>query len=349
MTGTLSNETACPTRNSKSNSFKERNMKQLLLVAGLVLFVLELGLVTPAIQAQPYPNRPIQVIIPSTPGSGVDITGRMVTEELGKILKTQIVTVNKPGASMTLGTDAVVRSKKDGYTLLYANTTAIVYSRVPAPDVVPYDPVKDLEPLGFHLWNLMVIAVNDAAPWKSFSELIDYAKQNPEKVRVSLHSVGPIDHFNLEIIKSLTGAQFNMIPFKGPAEAATALLGGHVDVTSIALTLVLPHVRAGKMRNLLITRKWSELPNIPTLTELGYKQELGAGWFAFYAPAGVPEEVKNVLVPAFEKVARNPELKSKIDKMGFAVDYKPPAELRKIMIEDYDAAVALAIKLGLRK
>jgi tripartite-type tricarboxylate transporter receptor subunit TctC len=321
----------------------------LILIVGLFSFICTLSLITTTTQAQPYPNRPIQLIIPATPGAAVDITGRLAAEELGKILGTQIITINKPGASMTFGTDAVVKSKKDGYTLLYANTTAIVYSRVPAPDIVPYDPVKDLEPLGMHLWVPLVVAVKEDSPWETFSELVDYAKQNPGKLRVSSHGEASLDRFNVEIWQSLTETQFSHIPFKGPPEAVTALLGGHVEVTSIALSLALPHFNAGKMRILLITRKWPGLPNIPTLTELGYKQELGAGWFAFYAPAGVPEEVKKVLIPAFEKVAKNPELKAKIDKMGFLVDYRPPELLKKQTIEDYERAAAIAIKIGLRK
>ena len=106
-------------------------MKRFISLVGLLSVFLGLGSMTPEIQAQPYPNRPIQVVIPSTPGSGVDLLGRLVGEEMGKILKTQFIVSNKPGASMTTGTDAVVRSKKDGYTLLYAATSAIVYARVP--------------------------------------------------------------------------------------------------------------------------------------------------------------------------------------------------------------------------
>jgi tripartite-type tricarboxylate transporter receptor subunit TctC len=245
--------------------------------------------------------------------------------------------------------EAVVRSKKDGYTLLYANTTAMVYSRIPNPEIVPYDPVKDLEPLGMHLWVPAALVVKEGSPWKTLSDYLDYAKKNPGKLTVAIHSAGSIEHFNLEIIKSLTDTQFNMIPFKGPAEAVTAMLGGHVDSTFIGLTLVLPHVKSEQMKILLTSRKWSELPDLPTITELGYKQELGAGWFAFYAPAGIPEEVKKVLVSAFERIARNPEMKSKIDKMGFSVDYRSPAELKRIMIEDFETAMAIAKKIGLQK
>ena len=324
-------------------------MNRLILMLSILFFICTFSLPTTTIQAQPYPERNIQLIIPTTPGSAVDIVGRLVAEELGRILGTPVIALNKPGASMTSGTDAVVRSKRDGYTLLYATTTAMVYSRVPNPEIVPYDPVKDLEPLGMHLWVPAVLVVKQDSPWKTFSEYIEYAKKNPEKLSISIHSVGAIEHFNVEVIKSLTDTQFNMIPFKGASEALTGLLGGHVDSSFIGLTLTLPHVKSGKMRILLTTRKWPGLPELPTITELGYKQELSAGWFAFYAPAGIPEEVKKVLVSAFEKIARNPEMKSKIDGMGFTVDYKSPVELKRIMIEDFEAAMAIAQKIGLRK
>ena len=324
-------------------------MRRFVSIVGFVSVLFAFGFVAITSQAQPYPERNIQLIIPTTPGSAVDIGGRLVGEELGRILGTQVIVLNKPGASMTSGTDAVVRSKKDGYTLLYATTTAMVYSRVPNPEIVPYDPVKDLEPLGMHLWVPAALVVKQDSPWKTFSEYMEYAKKTPGKLSISTHSAGAIEQFNLEVIKTLTDTQFNIIPFKGPAEALTALLGGHVDSSFIGLSLTLPHVKAEKMRILLTSRKWPGLPEIPTITELGYKQELSAGWFAFYAPAGIPEEVKKVLASAFERIARNPEMKSKINGMGFTVDYKSPVELRRIMIEDFEAAMAIAQKIGLRK
>jgi len=323
-------------------------MGRFILFFGFICMFFAPGQI-PTVQAQPYPNRPIQLVIPTTPGAGVDIVGRLVAEELGKILKTQILPINKPGASFTTGTDAVVRSKKDGYTLLYTPSTAIIYSRVPNPDVVPYDPVRDLEPLGVHVWNPMILVVKEDSPWKTFSEFMDYAKKNPGKVSMSIFGALAIERFNMEIIKSLTDAQFNLVPFKGPSEALTAILGGHVDSSFIGVGLALPHVKEGKIKALLITRKWSELPDVPTFTELGYKKELDSGWFAFYAPAGVPDEVKAVLVPVFEKMARNPELKARIDKMGFVVDYKSPAEHKKIMIEGFETAMSIAQKIGAQK
>jgi tripartite-type tricarboxylate transporter receptor subunit TctC len=324
-------------------------MKRLILPAVFVLMVYGIGIGVLPVQAQPYPARPVQLIIPLVAGSALDVNGRLFAEEFGKTLGTQVMPVNKPGASLTLGTDAVAKSKKDGYLLAYTNTSAIVYARILSPEIVPYDPVKDLEPLGLHCFFPLALAVQEGSPWKTFAELIDYAKKNPGKLRVATHGQGSIDHFNLEIIQSLSGAQFTHVPFKGGQQVLGALLGGHVEVIFHAFSQVMPQVEGGKMRILLVTNKTANFPNLPTLPEFGYNQDLLSAWFALFGPAGLPEDVKKVLVPAIEKVVNHPELKAKIDKMGFIVNYKSPAELKKLMVEDYERALAIAIKVGLRK
>jgi tripartite-type tricarboxylate transporter receptor subunit TctC len=299
--------------------------------------------------AQTYPNRPIQIIIPLDSGSAVDTMARNFADELCKVLKVPIIAINKPGAASTLGTDIVVKSKKDGYTILYANTSAVVYSKASNPEQVPYDPIKDLEPLGLHCFFPGCLVVNESLGLKTFSTFINFAKKNPGKLRISTFGVGSIDHFNLEIIQSLTNAQFTMIPFKGAAAALTALLGGHVDATYTTISLARPHVEAGKIKILLIAKKMHEYPDVPTITELGYKQNLLIPWFALFAPAGIPEEVKQVLIPAIETTVKNPELGAKIEKLGFIVDYKSPSESRELMMSEYKIARELAIKLGLGK
>jgi len=323
-------------------------MKLLTLSACFFLFFF-LFAGAPALHAQSYPNRPIQVIIPLVAGSAMDVNGRLLAEELGKILGTQTVPMNKPGASLTLGTDAVAKSKKDGYTIAYTGSAAIVYTRILDPEIVPYDPLKDLEPLGLHCFTPLACAVQEGSPWKSLDELIDYAKKNPGKVRVATYGQGSIDHFNLEIIQSLTGAQFTHVPFKGGQSVLTALLGGHVEVIFHAFGQVIPYADSRKMRILLVTKKIADFPNLPTLPESGFKQDLLSAWFALYGPAGMPEEVKKVLVEGVEKAIKNHDLKMKIEKMGFIVDYKSPTELKKLMGEEYEKALAIAQKVGLRK
>ena len=323
-------------------------MRRFILIA-LSLIVYTVGVTISTVQSQPYPNRPIQLIDPMDPGTTGDITGRLLAEELGKILGTQIIVINKPGASMTLGTDVVVRSKKDGYTIGYTNTSAIIYAKVSNPEVVPYDPFKDLEPLGLHVFFSNVIAVQGSSPWKTFSELVDYARKYPEKVRVGTPGIGSTSHFCLVMTETLTGAKFTHIPLKGTQSMVTNLLGGHLEVIVTAPSQVIPFVDEGKARALLVSKKMPQFPNVPTLTDLGYKQDLLSAWFALYAPAGVPDEVKKVLVPAIEKAIKTPELRPKIEKLGFIIDYKSPAELKKIMAEDYETAYAIAVKIGLRK
>ena len=324
-------------------------MKYFIFVISIFSIVYALSIGPTTLQAQPYPSHPIQIVVPNDPGSVGDMAARSFADELSKTLKTSVIVLNKPGASSTLGTDFVVKSKKDGYTILYANTSACVYARASNPETVPYDPAKDLEPLGLHCFFALTVTVNENTPWKTFNEMIDYAKKNPGNVRFGIHGQGTIDHFNLELIKAWTGAQFTVVPFKGTAATTTALLGGHVDATVIANSLAGPHVKAGKLKMLLITNKMHEYPNVPLITELGYNRNLLSAWFAWFAPAGIPEEAKKVLIPAIEKTIKIPEFIQKIEKLGLIVDYKSPEELKKIMMSDYETARALAIKLGLSK
>ncbi len=324
-------------------------MRYLILVTGLLSAVYGLSMGTATLHAQPYPNHPIQVVVPNDPGSAGDMAARAFSEELSKTLKGPVVVLNKPGASSTLGTDFVVKSKKDGYTILYANTSAVVYARATNPEIVPYDPAKDLEPLGLHCLLTLTVTVREDAPWKTFNEMIDYAKKNPGSVRFGIHGQGTIDHFNLELIKAWTGAQFNVIPFKGTAATTTALLGGHVDATVIVNSLASPHVNAGKLRMLLLTSKMRDYPNVPMITDVGYSQNLLSAWFGWFAPVGISEEAKKILIPAIEKTTRVPELVQKIEKLGLVVDYRSPEELKKTMMSDYETARSLAVKLGLSK
>jgi tripartite-type tricarboxylate transporter receptor subunit TctC len=311
------------------------------LVAGTTLFS------SPDSFAQRFPDHPIQLVIPNPPGANMDIMGRMLADEMEKLIGAKIIPSNKPGASTVLGTDAVARAKKDGYTLLYTGASALIYVPITNPGVVRYDPAKDLEPLAFHFIMPTTISVRADSPWKSFAELIDYAKRNPRKLRVSTTGVGSSPHFMVEMIQAMTGAQFTHVPFEGGESVVTALLGGHVEVTCDAYAKVRPHVETGKFRILLVTNKLPSLPEIPTSTDLGYKQSIPTAWFGLYAPAGIPEEAKKVLVPAVEKAVAS--TKPKIDQLGNICEYRSPAETRKLFETEYKLIYDIAGKIGLRK
>jgi tripartite-type tricarboxylate transporter receptor subunit TctC len=324
-------------------------MKRVLIGVGLLMVVWGMSMGTSTAQAQPYPNRSIQFIIPIPAGGGGDVNARMLIEELSKNLGAQIVAVNKPGAADTLGTDATAKSKKDGYTIGYSGSAALVAGRIMNPENVHYDSIKDFDHLGLHVFFPLALAVQESSPWKTFGELVDYAKKNPGKIRVSTIGVGGTSHLNVELMQSLAGIQLTHIPFKGGEAVTTALLGGHVEASADAIGKFMPHVEAGKLRVLISSMKYSLFPNVPTMKELGYKEDLISSWFCLVAPAGLPEEARKVLIPAVEKSIKNPELKSKIESRGYIVDYKSPADLRKLIVSDYETIQALAAKLGLSK
>jgi tripartite-type tricarboxylate transporter receptor subunit TctC len=305
------------------------------------------GASTSASVAAGYPDHNIQLIIPNVAGAQMDITGRLLAAELEKILNAKIIPTNKPGAGTVLGTEAAIRAKKDGYTLLYGSNAALVTAPACNPEVVHYDSIKDVEPLGLHYFFPQTITVRSDAPWKTFTEFIDYGKKNPGKIRVSTTGVGTGPHLIVETIQSITGAKLTHVPFEGGESVITAVLGGHVEATCDTLAKVKPHVEAGKMRILLLTDKMAGYPDIPTITELGYKQALYGGWFGMYAPTGVPEEVVKILVPAVEKAVKI--TKPRIDALGSICEYRSPAEQRKMMEEQYKRAVQIAVQIGMRK
>jgi len=279
----------------------------------------------------------------------MDIAARAAGEELARVLKAEVVPLNKPGAAATLGTAAVAGAKKDGYTILYGNTSGFVYAPAFNPKEAPYDPIRDLELLGLHAFFPDGISVQVESPWKDFQTVIEYAKKNPGKFRVGTLGMGSINHFRLEIIKSLTGTDITMIPFKGSSPALMALLGGHIEAAFVAYAMVYPHYESGKLRGILADQKVAALPDIPTLVQLGYKQDLPPTYFGFAAPTGIPEEVRKVLVPAIAKVCGNPELSERLKKMWFMQDYKSPAEFKQIMSRDYENALAIVKQMKIEK
>jgi tripartite-type tricarboxylate transporter receptor subunit TctC len=314
-----------------------------------VLLMLGLFALAPSVSfAAGYPDHNIQLIIPYVPGATGDITARMLAEEMGKSLGgAKIIPINKPGAGTVLGAEAAVRSKKDGYTLFYGGASPFVYAPIANPDVVHYDPAKDVEPLGFHYFFPTVVGVRADAPWKNFKEFVDYAKKNPGKIRITSIGVGSSTHFAIEMLQSITGIKLTHVPFEGGESVITAVLGGHVEATLDGYGKLKPHVDAGRMRILLIDPKKPDQPQIPTLKELGYKQGIPATWFAVWAPAGIPEEARKILVPAVEKAVK--ATCPRIDALGSICEYKSPAETKKLRDDEYKQMYEIAVRIGLRK
>jgi tripartite-type tricarboxylate transporter receptor subunit TctC len=243
----------------------------------------------------------------------------------------------------------VVKAKKDGYTILIAPNAALISARILNPDTVRYDPFKDLTPLGMATRSPLVLAVRGDAEYKNFREFIEYAKKNPGKVRVGTFGVGSGGHFMVEIINSITGAGMTMVPFKGASPAITAVLGGHVEAVCPALGTITGHLKSGGLRGVVISNKFPEFSEIPTLEQLGYQQKLWGVWWAFFAPAGVPAEVTKALIPAIEKVVKDIGIASKLAGLGMIQDYVPPEKVLAEIREEHKIVEEISKKAGLVK
>jgi len=301
------------------------------------------------IYSQVYPEHQINLVIPMAPGDGVDIAGRLMAEEISKLLKVPIVVLNKPGAGGGVGTDFVAKAKNDGYTLLLAPSAPIIYNRILNPSQVPYDSFKDLTPIALTTHTPILIAIRSDAPYKDFKEIVEFAKNNPGKIRCGTMGVGSVGDFDTEMIKAIAKINITSVPFKGASPAITALLGGHVEAVAVALGPLISHIRAGKIKGILISTSFSEFPEIPTLKQLGYPQNLLGVWFAFFGPAGLPENVKNTLVPVIEKVVKDPSIVSKLSKTGMIQEFEGPEKLLLRMQEEFRMAEEIAKASGLKK
>jgi tripartite-type tricarboxylate transporter receptor subunit TctC len=321
-------------------------MRTLLSLLAIVVFV---SSAVPHAAGQSYPSGPITMVIPLTPGDAGDVSGRTMAEELAKLLKVPVIPVNRPGAGMAIGTDSVVKAKKDGYTILYTPNAPLVSTRILNPESVTYDPLKDLTPLGMTTRTPILIAVREDAPYRSFPEMVEFAKKNPGKVRVGTAGTGSVGHLNVEMINSLTGAGLTVVPFKGGAPGITALLGGHVEGGAFSLGALSSHLKNGAVRGMVVSNAFPGFTEIPTLPQLGHRQNMLGVWFAFFAPAGVPPEVTKTLVPVLEKVAKDPAIAAKLVNLGILQDYAPPEKVVAEIREEHRVVEELAKKAGLVK
>jgi tripartite-type tricarboxylate transporter receptor subunit TctC len=313
------------------------------------LCALSLLAVVMPLHAQDYPRGAITLVIPLAPGDATDTSARAIAEELSRELKVSIVPVNRPGAGGAVGTETVVKAKPDGNTIILTNNAALVFRSILDPRTANYNPLTDLTPLGLAMRSPSILAVRGDAPYKTLRELVDYAKKNPGSVRVGTAGAGSVGEFCIHTINSLTGAGLVPVPFTGASPGVTALLGGHVEGVVLALGTMTGYLRSGTLRGLVISSKYPDFPDIPTLAELGYSESLFGIWVAFFAPAGVSLEVRRALEPALERAITSPSIGAKLKPLGMVMDYAPPEKLLAEIREEHRRVSEIAAKSGLIK
>ncbi len=321
------------------------------MIARLALAAMGAVLVAgaPATFAQSYPSGPITLVVPLAPGDATDTAARVMADALSKELNVPILTVNKPGAGGALGAQYVVQAPKDGYTITLTNNASLIYRSILEPQIASYNALTDLTPLAMGMRSPSIVAVGGEQPFKTFGEMVDYARKNPGQVRIGTAGEGSVGDFCVRTINSLTGAGIVMVPFKGASPAVTAMRGGHIEGVVLALGTMVPLIRQGVVRGLVVSTKWADLPEIPTLEELGYTQPLFGVWTGFFAPAGVPPEVTRALVPALARVVQSPGIAARLKPLGIAADYSPPDKLVAEIRDEHARVLAIAEKAGLVK
>lgn len=285
-----------------------------------------------------FPNRPITLVVPSSPGGSTDFTARLIAEPLSRALGQPVVVDNRAGASGNIGNTLVARAKPDGYTLLVA------YSgyQVGNPHLFKkagWDPIKDFAPVAMLTRAPQVLAASMNVPANSLGELIAYAKANPGKLNYASSGNGSIQHIAGELFKQLTGTFITHIPYRGAGPAVQDLLGGQVDLFFTTPASVVSHIKAGKLKGLAVSSadRLTALPQVPTANEAGLKGFALDSWFALYAPAGTPPEIIAQLNAEIAKILANPDAKKKAEDAGTAVETMTPAQLGEYTRKELDA------------
>jgi tripartite-type tricarboxylate transporter receptor subunit TctC len=297
-----------------------------LAVSALLALIAGIGAGTSAL-AQAYPARPIKLIVPFPPGGPVDVAGRIVAQHLPRILGQTIVVENRAGAAGALGAKAVANSEPDGYTLLCGNISTLVVLPV-VTHRRDYDPAKVFVPVAKISQNYEVLVVHPAFAAKSVAELVALAKANPGKLNFGSAGVGNATHLAAELFKLKTGTDIVHIPYKGAADAVTAVLGGQVQMFFGDIAGVLPLMREGKLRALAVSSaaRNALVPELPTMIESGVPDYVVLTYVGVVAPAGTPAPIVDKLNAAINASLAAPEVATAFGKLGAELRPGPPQE-----------------------
>ena len=288
---------------------RRKRIYQRLLRAALVIVV------APAI-AQPYPAKPIRIIVPFTPGTGMDILARTVGPKLAERMGQGVVIDNRPGASGNIGNEVVAKSAPDGYTLMVtANTFVIAPALAKA---LPFDPVRDFTPVVEMATGTMALAAHPSLPVNSVAALIKLAKTHPGQVNYASPGNGTPQHMAAELFKLITGIQMVHVPYKGSAGAVTDLIGGQVPVMFLPLHTALPHAQAGRLRVLAQSgvRRAVVGPDYPTFEQAGVRGVDVDFWYGMLAPGNLPRDILMKLNAEIASILRIAEVKESLGRQG---------------------------------
>jgi len=276
--------------------------------------------------AQTWPGKPVRIVVPFTPGGGLDIQARLFGKKFYETLGQTFVIENRTGAGGLIGAEAVARAAPDGYTLLFSSASLAV--NVSLYKKLAFDPVKDFDPVSWVSSVPLVLVVHPSVPVKNVPELVALAKKRAGQFNASSNGVGTTSHLSIEMLKQYAGVAVTHVPYKGGGPATTAVLSGEVDIAFVPVLSAQPFMKSGKVKVLAVTtaKRSSILPDVPTMKSF-YPEFESDNWYAFFVPAGTPQDIVTKLNAEILKALKAPDVIDYLSHDGADPVGSTPAEL----------------------
>ncbi len=283
---------------------------------------------------QPYPNKPIRLIVASSPGGPNDLVARMVAVPWGELLGRPIVIDNRAGATGIIGTELVAKAAPDGYTLLVGFPGPLIIAPL-LNKSAPYDTLKDFAPVSLAVSAPFVLLVHPGVPAKSVKELVALARARPGKINYASGGTGIGSHMAMELLSHITGTRMVHVPYKGAGPGLMALMAAEVDAMFVALGSALPHMKTEKVRALAVggEKRFPLLPQLPTVSESGYRFN-SSSWYGILAPRNTPRAVVGRLHATLTQTIETPQMKTRLTDMAFEVMGSTPDEFTRLIREE---------------
>jgi tripartite-type tricarboxylate transporter receptor subunit TctC len=301
----------------------------------LAIGALATMLLAAAAQAQDYPVRPIQVIVPFAGGSASDVVTRIMLDRMGKTLGQSFIVDNRPGAGGNIGTSIATKATPDGYALVMSTVGPLAANRTLFKSL-GYDPEKDLAPISLFALLPNVIVINSRLPPKTLTEFVAYAKQHPKELNYGSVGVGSSQHLAGAYFDQVAGVELVHVPYRNIAQYTPDFIGGQVPVGFQFLTNVIGMLQSGEARALAVTtpQRMTALPDVPTAAEAGVKNYETFGWLALLGPAGMPKPAVDKLYKALQEAVNDPDVRKRFVEQGAEPVSPGPEELQKFIVSE---------------
>jgi tripartite-type tricarboxylate transporter receptor subunit TctC len=316
-------------------------------MARLAIIGLALAFAAATAGAQQYPARPVRVIVPLSPGGGVDLIARIVADHYSQVMGQRYIVDNRPGAGGTIGVETVAKAAPDGHTLLVSSSSMVTNAVVQAQR---YDPIRDFQPVTKLTSNSYVVLVTPALPVSSIKDLVALARAQPGKVTYGSSGVGAILHMGSELLCAMTGVQMTHVPYKGVAEVYPAVASGLINWVLGNPLSAAPLMKAGRVKGIAVTgaTRMKALPELPTVAESGVPGYAVEAWFAMFAPARTPAAIVNRLQAEAAKAIHAPDIERRFAAEGTDMVGNAPQEFAAEVKAEYGKWRALVAKAGLK-